>query len=150
MAATSTGSVSSNNSGSTSSSSASGDRMQSLSVQDFTNMLVAELKNQDPMEPMKNSDLLQQVSQIRAIDANDQLTTTLQAVLMGQSIASAGNLIGRTVSGLDSSGNKVSGTVGSVSISGGSAVLNVGSSTIDIKNVTQISPTSSGTTTSGS
>jgi flagellar basal-body rod modification protein FlgD len=142
MATSSTGGVSSGSG--TSASSANTDRMRTLTVADFTKMLVAELKNQDPMEPMKNSELLQQVSQIRAIDSNDQLTTTLQAVLLSQSIASAGNLIGRTVSGLDAKGNRVSGAVASVSISDGNALLNVGNSTIDIKNVTQISPDSGG------
>jgi len=116
--------------------------MQTLGVVDFTKMLVAELKNQDPMEPMKNSDMLQQISQIRAISANDQLTTTLQSVLLGQNVATAGNLISRSVTGLDSNGQRVTGTVSSVSIANGGAVLNVGSSTIDLKNVTQISPAS--------
>ena len=142
--ATSAASATSGSTGTSSSSSAYTDRMQSIGVQDFTKMLVAELKNQDPMEPMKNSDMLQQISQIRAIASNDQLSTTLQSVLLGQNVATAGNLIGRSVTGLDGNGNRLTGKVSSVSISGGSAVLNVGSSTIDLKNVTQISPASGG------
>jgi flagellar basal-body rod modification protein FlgD len=119
------------------------DRMQSLSVDDFTKMLVAELQNQDPSQPMSNTDLMNQVSQIRSIDANTQLTTTLQSVALGQSISSAGNLIGRNVSGLDGKGNKVSGTVSSASISGNDAILNIGNSTINLNNVTEISPAKS-------
>ncbi len=144
MATTSAASATSGSSGTSSSISANTDRMQSLGVQDFTKMLVAELKNQDPMEPMKNSDMLQQISQIRAISSSDQLSTTLQSVLLGQNVATAGNLIGRSVTGLDGNGERVNGKVSSVSISSGSAVLNVGSSTIDLKNVTQISPASGG------
>ena len=144
MATTSAVSATSGSTGTSSSSSANTDRMQSLGVQDFTKMLVAELTNQDPMEPMKNSDMLQQISQIRAISSSDQLSTTLQSVLLGQNVATAGNLIGRSVTGLDGNGERVNGKVSSVSISSGSAVLNVGSSTIDLKNVTQISPASGG------
>ena len=129
-------------SGTTSTSSATTDRMQSLTVDDFTKMLVTELRNQDPTQPMSNTDLMNQVSQIQSIDANQQLTSTLQSVALGQSIASAGSLIGATVSGLDAQGNQVNGTVASVSISNGSATLNVGSSTLPLSNVTQISPTS--------
>jgi flagellar basal-body rod modification protein FlgD len=117
--------------------------LQSLSVNDFTKMLVTEMQNQDPTQPMTNTDLMNQVSQIQSIESNQQLTTTLQSVALGQSIASAGNLIGRNVGGLDDKGNQVSGTVNSVSISNGSAILNVGSSTINLNNVTQISPASS-------
>ena len=62
-------------------------------------MLVTELQNQDPTQPMSNTDLMNQVSQIQSIESNQQLTSTLQSVALGQSIASAGNLIGRTVTG---------------------------------------------------
>ena len=118
--------------------------LQSLTVNDFTQMLVTELQNQDPTQPMSNTDLMNQVSQIQSIESNQQLTSTLQAVALGQSIASAGNLIGRTVSGLDAKGDQVNGTVNSVSISNGSATLNVGSSALPLNNVTQISQASSG------
>ena len=95
--------------------------MENLSTQDFTNMLVAELQNQDPTQPITNSDLMQQVGQIQSIQTTQQLNTTLQSVLLGQSVATAGNLIGRSVQGQDASGNPVSGTVSSVSISNGNA-----------------------------
>jgi flagellar basal-body rod modification protein FlgD len=122
------------------SSSASPSSLQSLTVNDFTQMLVTELQNQDPTQPMSSTDLMNQVSQIQSIESNQQLTSTLQAVALGQSIASAGNLIGRTVTGTDSTGKQVTGTVSSVSISNGSANLNVGNSTLPLNNVTQISP----------
>jgi flagellar basal-body rod modification protein FlgD len=128
-----------NSAATTNTSSSSANPLQSISVNDFTKMLVTELQNQDPTQPMSNTDLMNQVSQIQAIESNQQLTTTLQSVALGQSVASAGNLIGRTVSGLDSNGNKVSGTVSSASISNGSAVLNVGNSSIPLSNITQIS-----------
>jgi flagellar basal-body rod modification protein FlgD len=116
--------------------------LDSLNTQDFTKMLVAELQNQDPTNPVTNSELMQEVSQIRSIQATDSLTSTLQSVLLGQSVSTAGNLIGRAVQGKDAQGNDVSGTVSSVSISGGNATLNVGTSTMPLTNVTQISPPS--------
>ncbi len=143
--ATSTASNSSTSTAASSSTGSSGaDRLQSLSVQDFTKMLIAELQNQDPSQPMSNTELLQQVSQIRSISSNDQLNTTLQSVLLGQNLSSAGTLIGRTVNGLDSNGQRVSGPVTSVSISGNSSSLNVGNSKIDLANVTSVSATSTG------
>jgi flagellar basal-body rod modification protein FlgD len=102
-------------------------------------MLVAELQNQDPTNPVTNSELMQEVSQIRSIQATDGLNSTLQSVLLGQSVATAGNLIGRAVKGKDAQGNDVSGNVSSVSISGGNATLNVGNSTLPLSNVTQVS-----------
>jgi flagellar basal-body rod modification protein FlgD len=141
---TTTPTSSSGSAASTTSSSTSNNPLQSVTVGDFTQMLVTELQNQDPTQPMSNTDLMNQVSQIQSIESNQQLTSTLQSVALGQSIASAGNLIGRTVAGLDAQGNQVNGTVSSVSISAGSATLNVGSSALPLNNVTQISPASSG------
>ena len=131
------------NAANTTSSATGTNALQSISVSDFTQMLVTELQNQDPTQPMSNTDLMNQISQIQAIDTNQQLTSTLQSVALGQSIASAGSLIGATVTGTDSSGNTVSGMVSSVSIANGSAMLNVGSSTLSLNNITQISPAGS-------
>jgi flagellar basal-body rod modification protein FlgD len=139
MASTSSGTVS-NTSGAASTAASSGvaNPLSSLSTTDFTKMLVAELQNQDPTNPVTNSELMQEVSQIRSIQATDQLTTTLHSVLLGQSVATAGNLIGRTVQGKDALGNDVSGAVSSVSITDGSTTLNVGQSSLPLSNVTQI------------
>jgi flagellar basal-body rod modification protein FlgD len=102
-------------------------------------MLVAELQNQDPTQPVTNSELMEEVGQIQTIQSTQQLTTTLQAVLMGQNVATAGNLIGRAVQGTDANGNAVSGNVSSVSIANGAATLNVGNTTLPLANVTQVS-----------
>jgi flagellar hook assembly protein FlgD len=125
--------------GSTSSGAAATNRLDSLSTADFTKMLVAELQSQDPTSPVTNTELMQEVSQIRTIQSTDSLTNTLQSVLLGQNVATAGNLIGRTVTGRDAQGNSVSGTVNSVSISNGAATLNVGNATLPLANVLQIS-----------
>ena len=139
MATTSTNPVTGTNSTANSAvSAATTNSLTSLTSQDFTNMLVAELQNQDPTQPVTNSDLMQEVGQIQSIQATHQLTTTLQSVLLGQNVATAGNLIGRLVKGQDANGNPVSGTVSSVSIANGTATLNVGNSTMPLGNVTQI------------
>ena len=44
--------------------STSGDAFNSMSSQDFIKMLVAQLQNQDPTQPVSNTEILQEVSQI--------------------------------------------------------------------------------------
>jgi flagellar basal-body rod modification protein FlgD len=119
-------------------SSSSSNSFQSLTAQDFLNMMVAELQNQDPTNPTDSSQILQEVSQIDAIQSNTQLTTTLQGVQLGQSIATASALIGMSVAGTDANGNAVSGTVTSASINNGAAQLQIGNSSIPLSNVTQV------------
>jgi flagellar basal-body rod modification protein FlgD len=128
----------SNSSQTTTPNTTSTNSFQSLTAQDFLNMMVAELQNQDPTNPTDSSQILQEVSQIDAIQSNTQLTTTLQGVQLGQSIATASALIGMSVVGTDANGNAVSGTVSSASINSGAAQLQIGSSSIPLSNVTQV------------
>ena len=94
-------------------------------MSDFINLMVTELQNQDPTEPMDNSEILNQMSQIREISSNDRLSETLDAVLLGQNMATASNLIGQTVNALSDAAEKIAGTVDRVSIEDGVAKLHV-------------------------
>jgi flagellar basal-body rod modification protein FlgD len=111
-----------------------------MTPEDFIKMLVAQLQNQDPTQPVDNSEILQQVSQIEAITTDQQLNTTLTSVLLGQNVATASALLSKTVTGADASGNAVSGTVSSVSFSGGAATLTVNGQTIALSSVTGVQP----------
>jgi flagellar basal-body rod modification protein FlgD len=141
----STGGVTSNsNSASGASSSAASNAanpLGSLSPTDFLNLMIQELKNQDPTSPMDPSTIMQQLADMQSITATTGLTTSLNSVALEQSISSASLLIGSTVAGLDASGNKVSGNVDSVSMVNGAPQLNIGSSALSLSNITSITPT---------
>ncbi len=123
---------------STDSSSTPNNSLNNITVDQFMKMMITEMQNQDPTSPMKNSEILQEVSQISQLSASNKLTDTLNSVLLGQNISSAGALIGKTIDGLNAAGAAVSGVVDSVTVSGGKAVLNVGSETVDMKNIRDI------------
>ncbi len=116
------------------------DAFQNLNLDTFLKLLITELQSQDPMKPMENSEILQQVSQIRAIESNTRLTSTLESVALGQNMATASNLLGRTISGLDDQSNRVQGKVDRVSVADGAARLHVGDQTVPLKNVAEILP----------
>ena len=56
---------------SASSTTSSTNTWSSMTPQDFIKMLIAELQNQDPTQPVDNSQILQQVSQIDNIVTNE-------------------------------------------------------------------------------
>lgn len=120
--------------------SASHDAWTQVNLDDFVGLLVTELQNQDPLEPMKNEAILQQISQIREIESNQRLTETLESVLLQQSVSTASNLLGRTVTGLSTDSQTVTGRVDRVSIADGLAKLHVGEHTLNLKNVAEILP----------
>jgi flagellar basal-body rod modification protein FlgD len=77
----------------------------------FLQLMITELQNQDPMDPTDSSEFLQQITQIREIGASDKMTETLDRVLAGQNLAMASGLIGKEVVGMDSQLNEVRGVV---------------------------------------
>jgi flagellar basal-body rod modification protein FlgD len=137
MSTTSIGGVSGQNS-----QQASGgvDAWGKVDLSQFVKLLIAELSNQDPLEPMKNQEILQQMSQIREIESNTKLSDTLDSVLLGQNVATAGNMLNKVVEGLTDDGQRIAGQVDRITITDGAAKLHIGEQTISLKNVAQIMP----------
>ncbi len=109
----------------TTQSSAPKSSLNDLDLDVFLELMIAELQNQDPLNPLENHELLQQISQIREVGATDRLSETLDSVLLGQNIASATNLIGANVEALTDTGERVTGNVRRVTIDGGQPKLDI-------------------------
>ena len=129
--------------------SSAGDRMNDLTQSDFIRMMTAELLNQDPTNPMSNTEILSQIGQMRQITSNDQLIGGIDSLAGGiaalntnQVMSLAAGMIGKTVKGSYLSENEkvdVAGTVDKVSIDKGTVKLHIGSETIDAASVTEFS-----------
>jgi len=98
-----------------------------LKTEDFIKMMITQLQNQDPLEPAKNGELLQQMSQIGSLQASEStqssiknLTTGFQDALKGISLqtqlGSAASLIGKNVQGFDPDQKLVKGNVTSIRV----------------------------------
>jgi flagellar basal-body rod modification protein FlgD len=90
--------------------------LKDLDINQFLQLMISELSHQDPLNPMDNTQLVQQIGELRSIAASDQLTNTLQAVQTQQSLTTASSLIGRKVTALTSNNGDITGVVQSVSI----------------------------------
>ncbi|WP_299261737.1 flagellar hook assembly protein FlgD [uncultured Kushneria sp.] len=75
--------------------------------EEFMSLLVAQLNNQDPLNPMENSEFTSQIAQINTVSGIDKLNDTLSSIT-GQIDASqklqAGAMVGR---GVLVEGNKI-------------------------------------------
>ncbi len=124
-----------------------GGGLEETNIDEFLNLMIAELQNQDPLNPMENSEMLQQLSQMRSIGATDKLTKTLNAVLLGQNITTASSMIGREISALSDEGTNVQGVVDRVTVAssdeGGGVRIHVGGVQVSLQNVREILPVSS-------
>jgi flagellar basal-body rod modification protein FlgD len=73
-----------------------------LGKDDFLKLLVAQLKNQDPMSPMDNSQMLQQSAAFSTVEQLQNINQTLQASSgngTAVSLAAGAALVGRPVTG---------------------------------------------------
>ncbi|MEY9388160.1 flagellar biosynthetic protein FliQ [Bradyrhizobium japonicum] len=82
----------------------------------FLQLLVAEMKNQDPTNPMDTSQYMSQFAQLSTVEQAMQTNSKLDALLSSQSLSQANGLIGKTVSFTDATGANFSGKVVSISI----------------------------------
>ena len=118
--------------------------LKDLDVNQFLQLMITELTNQDPLNPMDNTQLVQQISTIREISATTKLTDTLSAVQTGQSLTTASSLIGKNVTALTDKGESVTGVVDRISVSVDeksdqrSYRVHVGETDIDLKNVREV------------
>ena len=78
-------------------------------TQTFLNLLVTQLKNQNPDNPSDPTAFMTEIAQLTAV----QSQTTLNA---DEETVAADSMLGRTVTGLDADGTKVTGTVTGVAI----------------------------------
>ena len=119
--------------------------LKDLDINQFLKLMIAELTNQDPLNPMDNTQLVQQIGELRSIAASDQLTGTLQSLQTQQSLTTASSLIGKRVTAISTDNENVTGTVSSVSVevdpdnnAKRSYKVKIGSQTIDLQNVREV------------
>ncbi|NLX05738.1 MAG: hypothetical protein GXY33_11400 [Phycisphaerae bacterium] len=87
-----------------------------MKIEDFLKIMIQELQQQDPFEPMSSKDLVNQVGQIQNIQSTMSLSETLENLSLNQSLSAASSMIGKVVVGLDGSANEVSGVVTAVKV----------------------------------
>jgi flagellar basal-body rod modification protein FlgD len=95
----------------------------------FLQLLIAEMKNQDPTNPMDTSQYMSQFAQLSSVEQAMQTNTKLDALLSSQSLSQANGLIGKTVSFTDSTGASFSGKVASVSINSDGSIATLDNGT---------------------
>jgi flagellar basal-body rod modification protein FlgD len=124
------------------SNSTSGGGFNNLTTADFMQMLIAELENQDPTQPMSNEDLLTQLSTMSQLQSTQDLDSALQANTNNQQLSIASSFIGANVTGTDSNKNAVSGVATQALLQNGTAYVAVGQSLVPLANITGVAPVS--------
>ena len=119
--------------------------LKDLDIDQFLQLMISELTNQDPLNPMDNTQLVQQLGHIREIAATTQLTETLSDVAAGQNLTTASSLIGKQISALTDDNQNVTGVVERVSVAVDpdnedqrTYQVHIGSQSINLSNVREV------------
>ena len=80
----------------------------------FLRLLMEQMRNQDPLEPMDNADMIAQLAQFTSLEQMNNLNESFETLSQNfnqLNFISAGALLGRYVGGIDAAGGAIEGIV---------------------------------------
>lgn len=72
-----------------------------VDYQAFLKLLVAEMKNQDPTEPMNSTEYVAQLASFSQVEQSVQINSKLEQLLKTSAVAQADALLGHTITSAD-------------------------------------------------
>jgi flagellar basal-body rod modification protein FlgD len=100
---------------------------QTLGKDDFLKLMVAQMKNQDPMNPADDKDNIAQMAQFSSLEQITNLANATQQLADRLSLTQNVGLLGHTVTYTGTDGASVTGTVDGLDLNkDGAATLSVG------------------------
>lgn len=97
-------------------------KSSTVTYDNFLRLLLTQMKNQDPTDPMKSTDYMAQLATFSQVEQTVKTNEKLDAMLSSYALSQADSVIGRTVTTAD---GEVSGTVTSVKITSQGAVASL-------------------------
>ncbi|MCW2698484.1 MAG: flgD [Blastococcus sp.] len=123
------------------------ERSDQMGSDTFLQLLVAQMRYQDPSNPASSTDFIAQTATFTQVEKLEQLVTQNASMLVMQESATAGALVGRTATYTDDNGESVTGLVTSVQLAttGTEAAATIGGKRVAVGRLTEISGTTPAT-----
>lgn len=99
-------------------------KSNTLNYNDFLKLMIAQLKNQDPLNPTDSTQYMSQIAQFSSVEQAINTNSKLDQLLVNSNISQASTMIGLTLKSPDG----ITGVIQSVRIdsSGSTAILTTG------------------------
>jgi flagellar basal-body rod modification protein FlgD len=121
----------------------------SLNEGDFLNLMMDQMKNQDPLNPSDPTQYMSELASFSSLDEQIQIQESSSESASNQAASAALQMLGQNVNYTDANGNSGSGTVTAVNFTSSGPSLTIGgTSGISLSEIT--SAGTSDSTTSGS
>ena len=115
----------------------SGDNTK-LSSKAFLQLLVAQLRYQDPSKPVDTSAFMNETATLTQVQSMEQTAQVSLDMLSAQRAQTASSLVGHTVSYTGADGSLVTGYVSAATISTAKPTLRIGTADIDLSQIQQV------------
>jgi flagellar basal-body rod modification protein FlgD len=96
----------------------------------FMGLLLAQMKNQNPMEPMDDSQMISQMAQLNSLDELKKISESLSSMSQTNQFLSAATLIDKNITYQNADSEEVKGKVTGISMNGSDIYLKVGSQSV--------------------
>ena len=113
---------------------------QTLNQNDFLQLLVSQMENQDPLNPESDTDMASQMAQFTSLQQSSAMSGSL-------SMMQANSLVGSTVTVQVGSNNSASGVVSGVDMSTGSPQIVINGAEYSLSQVLAVVPTPTSSST---
>ena len=108
--------------------------------QDYMTLLITQLQNQNPLEPMSNSDMTSQLAQISSLEHMESLDTSFTKVLLAARLDDALSMMGKNITFINpDSGKAVQEAVKTVGVIDGDIMLSTENYTLGLDAVQVVS-----------
>ena len=108
-----------------------------LTSESFLKLLITQLQNQDPSEPLGNEELLNQLATMRNLQANIELSDALKAITTNQQLSTAAGFIGKQVQGFGPD-EEIRGIVDRAFLRDGVAYVGIGSEELPFSRIVSV------------
>jgi flagellar basal-body rod modification protein FlgD len=115
------------------------DRNDQMGKEVFMQLLVAQMRYQDPSNPVDSSQMMAQTATFTQVEKLEELATQNAAMLVLQEASTAGAMVGRTATYTDTDGGEVTGKITAVRLAQGNqeAVAVIGGKDVPVGRITE-------------
>ena len=114
---------------------------KTLDQQDFLKLLVAQMTQQDPLNPKSDLEMIPQMVSFTTLEQSKSMQTDIAQLRAEQQMLQANSLLGRTVEIQDESKARFTGQVTAVQMEEGTPKLVVNGKQYDLSQLVSITPT---------
>jgi flagellar basal-body rod modification protein FlgD len=111
-----------------------------LGQDDFLELVVAQMTNQDPLNPKSDTEFIAQMAQFSALEQSKTMQSDMAAMRKEQQLLQANAVLGRAVELKDDNDLLITGTVSAIQVDAGTPKIVVNGQSYDLSTLLSVKP----------